>query len=189
MIVILGLSIYVMTVVLFKLYQFFKAGIIPVRSASWVMQGLDSQSTSIKIEQLKHDKTILAKIARLALRTLEDQLPEDKAREIIAHNGNQSIRHLESHMRGLELAATISPLLGLLGTVTGMVKAFAALEASGSRVDPAFLAGGIWEALITTVAGLAVAIPSVAAYHLLDGQIEKARAEMGDIVSRILVLR
>jgi biopolymer transport protein ExbB len=60
----------------------------------------------------------------------------------------------------LELISTIAPLLGLLGTVLGMIAAFQALQESGSRADPAILAGGIWEALLTTAAGMAVAIPA-----------------------------
>lgn len=91
-------------------------------------------------------------------------------------------------MRGLELVGNISPLLGLLGTVMGMVTAFARLGEAGNRVDPAMLASGIWEALITTVAGLVVAIPAVAAYYVIDGFIERVRSTMKDVTVQILAL-
>jgi biopolymer transport protein ExbB len=91
-------------------------------------------------------------------------------------------------MRGLELVANVSPLLGLLGTVIGMVDAFAALEQAGSKVDPSLLAGGIWTALLTTVAGLSVAIPALAAHNIFDGKIESVRARMRDITIRIFSL-
>ncbi|MFN4182171.1 MAG: MotA/TolQ/ExbB proton channel family protein, partial [bacterium] len=73
--------------------------------------------------------------------------------------------------RGLYLLSAIStlaPLLGLLGTVTGMVRSFMVIERLGWEVDPALLAGGIWEALLTTVFGLVVAVPTLLAYYIFD---------------------
>ncbi|MHA2609500.1 MAG: MotA/TolQ/ExbB proton channel family protein [bacterium JZ-2024 1] len=73
--------------------------------------------------------------------------------------------------RGLYLLsaiATLAPLLGLLGTVTGMVRSFMVIERLGWEVDPALLAGGIWEALLTTVFGLIVAVPTLLAYYIFD---------------------
>ncbi|MFP6717413.1 MAG: MotA/TolQ/ExbB proton channel family protein, partial [Alphaproteobacteria bacterium] len=82
--------------------------------------------------------------------------------------------------------ANLSPLLGLLGTVLGMIKAFARLESAGTKVDPAILAGGIWEALLTTAFGLSVAIPALAAFYILEGQVENVRAQMKDATIRVL---
>ncbi|MFN3722288.1 MAG: MotA/TolQ/ExbB proton channel family protein, partial [Paracoccaceae bacterium] len=89
-------------------------------------------------------------------------------------------------LRGLELAATIGPLLGLLGTVTGMIAAFQALQEAGSRADPAALAGGIWEALLTTAAGMAVAIPASIALAWFDSVVDALRHDMEDAATRIL---
>ncbi len=69
-----------------------------------------------------------------------------------------------------------------------MVRAFSKLESAGARVDPSLLAGGIWEALLTTVAGLIVAIPAVAAYYIFDGIIERVRATMKDVTIQVLSL-
>jgi biopolymer transport protein ExbB len=88
-------------------------------------------------------------------------------------------------LRGLELAATVGPLLGLLGTVTGMIAAFQALQEAGSRADPATLAGGIWEALLTTAAGMAVAIPASVALAWFDGLIDRLRHDMEDAATRV----
>src|SRR5262249_28066281 len=82
----------------------------------------------------------------------------------------------------------IAPLLGLLGTVSGMVKAFAKLELAGSRVDPAMLAGGIWEALLATVAGLTIAIPAMAAHYIFEGKVDRIRADMKDAAVRVILL-
>jgi biopolymer transport protein ExbB len=89
-------------------------------------------------------------------------------------------------LRGLELAATIGPLLGLLGTVTGMIAAFQALQDAGAAADPSALAGGIWEALLTTAAGMAVAIPASIALAWFDGGIDDLRHDMEDAATRIL---
>jgi biopolymer transport protein ExbB len=89
-------------------------------------------------------------------------------------------------MRGLEMVSTVAPLLGLLGTVTGMVKTFSGINQIGARVDPAILAGGIWEALIATVAGLMVAIPALAAHYIIDSRIDSIRSTMTDAVTYIL---
>jgi biopolymer transport protein ExbB len=90
-------------------------------------------------------------------------------------------------LRGLELIATIAPLLGLLGTVLGMITAFRALEATGARADPAVLAGGIWEALLTTAAGMAVAIPASVALSWFDSVAERLRHDMEDAATRIFL--
>ena len=101
--------------------------------------------------------------------------------------GSARIRDMESWLRGLSAIAHLSPLLGLLGTVMGMIEAFMQIERVGSQVDPAVLSGGIWEALLTTAFGLAVAIPAMAAYFYLEGEVDRTRAGMKDAVVRVLV--
>lgn len=83
--------------------------------------------------------------------------------------GTKQIREIEKGLSWLALIATIAPLLGLTGTVTGMIKAFMVI-ADSSSVNPSMLAGGIWEALITTAAGLLVAIPIHIGHHYLEKQ-------------------
>ncbi|NWF74975.1 MAG: MotA/TolQ/ExbB proton channel family protein [Nitrospirae bacterium] len=83
--------------------------------------------------------------------------------------GTKQIREIEKGLSWLALIATIAPLLGLTGTVTGMIKAFMVI-AESSSVNPSMLAGGIWEALITTAAGLLVAIPIHIGHHYLEKQ-------------------
>ena len=90
-------------------------------------------------------------------------------------------------LRPLELIATIAPLLGLLGTVLGMIAAFQALQEAGSRADPATLAGGIWEALLTTAAGMAVAIPASMALTWFESVADRLRLEMEDAATRIFL--
>ncbi|MEW6215639.1 MAG: MotA/TolQ/ExbB proton channel family protein [Nitrospirota bacterium] len=83
--------------------------------------------------------------------------------------GTRQVKKIEKGLSWLSLIATIAPLLGLTGTVTGMIKAFMVI-AHSSSVNPSMLAGGIWEALITTAAGLLVAIPIHIGHHYLEKQ-------------------
>lgn len=101
------------------------------------------------------------------------------------------ILDLERYLSGLATIAHVSPLLGLLGTVTGMIKAFMKVEQLAGKVDASVLAGGIWEALITTAAGLTVAIPTIVAYNYLVNRVnslvqimETESAELVDILEK-----
>ncbi len=89
--------------------------------------------------------------------------------------------HLEKNMTGLATIAHISPLLGLLGTVVGLVRCFQVIQAKSTAVQPVSpgdLAGGIWEALLTTVAGLLVAIPAFVVYNYLVSRVNSFLLEM-----------
>lgn len=108
--------------------------------------------------------------------------------EAISHEGAKSIQTIEKNVRGLAIIAHITPLLGLLGTIIGIIKAFMQVEEVGGRVDVAVLAGGIWEALLTTAFGLIVAIPSLLMYHYLDSRVDKYALLMKDLSRELLKL-
>ena len=94
--------------------------------------------------------------------------PKDVIKEAMENNSLYEIPKLEKNLNFLSTIAHVSPLLGLLGTVVGLVKCFYIIEqktVSMGLVNPSDLAGGIWEALLTTVAGLCVAIPSYIMYN------------------------
>lgn len=98
-------------------------------------------------------------------------------KEAIEDAGRHVVHELERYLNTLGTIATVSPLLGLLGSVTGMIRTFGALT-SGVAGDPAALAGGISEALITTAAGLMVAIPALVGYRYLRGRVETLAVKM-----------
>jgi biopolymer transport protein ExbB len=97
--------------------------------------------------------------------------------ERLEDTGRHVVHELERFLNTLGTIASISPLLGLLGTVTGIIKAFNAIQAGGMG-DPRMLSGGIAEALITTAAGLCVAIPALIGYRYLRGRVEAFVIEM-----------
>lgn len=97
---------------------------------------------------------------------------------VLSAAGSRSLRRLSRGLDLLELIGRISPMLGLLGTVLGLTKTFRTVSAAVGGVDPALLAGGIWEALITTVAGLGVAIPALVALHIFSRLLAAERGEL-----------
>ena len=108
----------------------------------------------------------------LAVGAQAQKEPLWKVEEKLAVSGREEIQGLRKNLRGLEVIATISPLMGLLGTVMGMVKAFNKVAQYKGQVDPSLLAGGIWEALLTTAAGLAIAIPIVIMLNYFERKVE-----------------
>jgi len=95
---------------------------------------------------------------------------------------------LKNGMRTLEFIATVSPLMGLLGTVLGMIEAFQALQNAGSQVDPSILSGGIWVALLTTAVGLIVAIPAVFMLNVLERRMERLHHKMQSATTQVFTV-
>ena len=112
---------------------------------------------------------------------LKHDRPRQEVKEAVEDAALHEVPRLEKNLPVLATVAHISPLLGLLGTVTGMVAAFLVIQNKASSVNPVNpgdLAGGIWEALLTTVAGLCVAIPTFVAYNYLVSRVDGFVLEM-----------
>ena len=86
----------------------------------------------------------------------------------------------------LEIIAQVSPLIGLLGTVIGMIDSFNELELGGSLVDPSILAGGIWTALLTTAMGLIVAIPALISHYFLDKKLTNSTQSFSVFLAKLM---
>lgn len=105
--------------------------------------------------------------------------------EILKREGSLALEKLETRLRALAAITHIAPLLGLLGTVTGLVSAFHQIEILGGQVQPGDLAAGIWEALVTTVFGLVIAIPCMAAYHGFESEADRIGRRMQFVLSEL----
>ncbi|GMG85521.1 hypothetical protein LNKW23_47430 [Paralimibaculum aggregatum] len=103
----------------------------------------------------------------------------------LERRGNEELERMRRWLRTLEVIAMVSPLLGLLGTVLGMIQSFQELELAGGSANAAVLAGGIWQALLTTAAGLIVAIPAAIAANLLSAKVDRAAHMIEDAVSAL----
>lgn len=113
------------------------------------------------------------------------ELTPETREEIVNREASEQIARLETRINWLSIIGTLAPMIGLLGTVIGLVEAFYQIEQQGGQVQPGDLASGIWTALLTTVFGLVVALPTLAAYHFLDNQIAALTLRMTWVSSRI----
>ncbi|MEM7697937.1 MAG: MotA/TolQ/ExbB proton channel family protein [Verrucomicrobiota bacterium] len=133
---------------------------------------------------MKRDASPLAHLARVCLS------PEFKTREeatsAVESSAREQVVKLENGLGVLEVIVTIAPLLGLLGTVSGLVSVFATLGAAGNESDPALIAGGIAVALNTTIAGLVVAVVTVIAYTYFSRKLERIAARLEVISSHVI---
>ena len=150
------------------------------------------QIKSLILKNKMTDAIILAKktaspVAAITKAGLErHNRPREEIKEAIESAGKSEIYQLESNLGILGTIAAIAPLLGFLGTVTGMIRAFIQVQNLGGNVDASVLAGGIWEALVTTAAGLSVGIPCLIFYNWLQSKVEYFVFEMEDNSSTIL---
>lgn len=99
-------------------------------------------------------------------------------KSVASRYGSAELQSMERGFRTISILGHTAPLLGLLGTIIGMIKAFMVIELAGGQVNAQVLAGGIWEAMLTTGAGLAVAIPILLLLHLLEGIADRRAASM-----------
>ena len=186
MILLLGLSVISLTIIIIKIIQFYKSDLHNIKKIDAAMKMIEKNKLSNAKNLLN---TIYHPASKIILVTIDSQKLSDTDKEDkISIEAEKELRNLEFLLKPLEVISNIAPLLGLLGTVIGMITAFSKLEESGSRVDPAILAGGIWEALLTTAFGLIVAIPALAAFYWLDGRVDNVREDMRHLIIKTNIL-
>ena len=184
------MSIIALAIILFKFVQLF---IERSRARQLIDQSLQLWHLGEKqsaIDRLANSHRGVARLVRVAMNGCESpHAPEPLVREEVQRLADADIQALRSHLRTLEVIGNLSPLLGLFGTVLGMIEAFRQMEAAGVNVDPSVLSGGIWQALLTTGVGLAVAIPTVLAYQYLDQHAERHAQRIEDSVTQVFTSR
>ena len=189
MFILLGFSIFALAIIIIKLIHFGIIRISNTNALEKIISKLNGSNAKKLLVEINKIKNPIARVIEVVILTKKDRRFDKESRESeISRISSIQIRNLENYLTGLEVIASISPLLGLFGTVLGMIKAFLNLEKAGSQIDPALLAGGIWEALLTTAFGLAIAIPALAAYHLFENKIIKTKDKMKDATIRVNTL-
>lgn len=181
----LCMSVVALALVLVKLAQFHRARLWQRKPAQQALElwQRGKAKEALKLADASANPTAQA-LAR-AIRGQRRQLPEAAVREEVLRYGSDALFHLRRGFRPLEVIGSLAPLLGLLGTVLGMISAFQQLEAAGNKVNPAILSGGIWEALLTTAVGLCVAIPVVALLNWLERRVDHQAHEMDNLVTQV----
>jgi biopolymer transport protein ExbB len=174
---IIACSVIAMAIVVERLWLYRKRRVLPANLVAQIWQlHQKNQLTDAHIATVRKSSP-LGRI--LAAGLMNRRHAREVMKEAIEEEGRQVVHELERYLNTLGTIANISPLLGLLGTVIGMIKVFAAITTSGVG-NPTVLAGGISEALITTAAGLSVAIPALIFHRYLSGRVDRIVLSMED---------
>lgn len=162
-------SVLILAYTLERSFHFFRAGLSP-DAPQKIHELIENNDFSSALELAECSPGPVSAVLTAGLKHVGKT--KEFIEEEVVLEGAKEIKRLNSHLHLIELISRISPLMGLLGTVLGLVNAFQQVAQSNSAVDPSMLAGGIWEALITTAAGLTVAIPSMIIHHMLEEQVD-----------------
>lgn len=186
--VLLATSVVALAVILAKIWQY---GIVRIGNLRAAHEALALYRAGHSCEALavasRSPNPAAAALAH-AIRGQQRSLPESTVREEVMRYGTAALESLRSGFRTLEIIASLAPLLGLFGTVLGMIEAFREMELAGNQVDPTILSGGIWTALLTTALGLGVAMPVVVMLGWLERRVDRLAHEMGHVVAGIFTV-
>lgn len=174
--ILLALSVMALAVIVFKGWFLWSLRERAEVSIAAVLSHLQGGKKSEALMMAQGQKSPRARLLAHLIPFLEHkELALDDIRDEATRKARLLLAELNSHLKILEVIATVAPLIGLFGTVLGMIVAFQAMESAGAAVNPAVLSGGIWQALLTTAAGMAVAIP-VTMIHSWFDQVVQAKA-------------
>ena len=178
--ILLLISVVTLATILYKLWQFSVAGVGRHRALRAAVAAWDRGDRGGAVTALQSSKSYLAPVVEMALAAG----PGDTKR--LTAEAEVRFARLEGGFRLLDSVAQLAPLLGLFGTVLGMIDAFQSLQDAGSQVDPSLLAGGIWVALLTTAVGLAVAMPTAMVLTWFEGRMDTERVIAERAIATIL---
>lgn len=185
-VVLIMMSIVAMSIFFLKYSQFFLLGLNRQKDISQALACWHRQDAKNALKYLGKTKNPIARVLEAAISLKNNRNNDDVLiREEVLRVAKRQLAKAKSYHRILEVIATLSPLLGLLGTVLGMITAFQSLQNAGATVDPSILSGGIWKALLTTAVGLIVAIPTVLAVNWLEQKVENLKLNMEDAMTQI----
>lgn len=177
-------SVLALAIVLERLYQFRK---VRVKNPEFLRK-IMAMAYKGKVEealQIAQDND--NPICRVLVQGIKkSHRGKDVVERAMPHAAEKEIRELERYLPALATIGNIAPLLGLLGTVIGMIKAFMVIEELGGKVNASVLAGGIWEAMLTTAMGLIVALPTIVAHNHLVARVNYFSGLMQDSANEFL---
>lgn len=179
--VLLGYSIVALALVIERLLQFVLMGRLPADFEQRLPEVLARGELGPWLDTLKGPEVVILKGMLAAAAAGITDLSR-----VAQRIGSVELQRMERGFRTLGILGNTAPLLGLLGTIIGMIKAFMVIEQAGGRVDAQALAGGIWEAMLTTGVGLAVAIPVLLALHMLEGMADRRAQSMRSCASLLV---
>jgi biopolymer transport protein ExbB len=183
------LSTIALAIILIKFLQFAVLRVRDQKFVPLVLNHYRSGRMQDALHLLSRRRSPVARVLEVAIEGRQRRdLNEHLIREEVDRVATEHLEQLRSYLRGLEVIAALSPLLGLLGTVLGMIDAFQQLEQAGNRINASILSGGIWEALLTTAAGLAIAIPVLAVLNWLERIVQKTAHTMESAATQVFTV-
>tara|TARA_Y100001933_G_scaffold240058_1_gene265237 strand:- start:1103 stop:1948 length:846 start_codon:yes stop_codon:yes gene_type:complete len=183
------MSVFAIAIMCLKAWQFYSLRIWQRDVARDALNLYRQGRNGAALDRAEQSRAPTAVIVALAIRGISSgNIPEMTVREEVSRAGTQLLETLRSFFRPLEVIATLAPLLGLFGTVLGMIEAFRQLEQAGNKIDPSILSGGIWEALLTTAVGLAIAIPTVAMISWFERIVDGLAHEMENLATQVFTI-
>lgn len=176
-------SLLALTITIERMFALSRQRVLP-REIVQVMESVRrGRDLSVAMDVCRRNPGVLSDIMRVGLEQAGQ--PWEVLRDSIIDAGRQETAVLERHLVWLQTIAQVAPLLGLLGTVLGMIKVFASISIAGLG-DPQALSEGISEAMITTAVGLAIGIPTLVAYNYLTSKSEGLITEIEAYASRLV---
>ena len=175
---ILFCSVLALAIFLERLIRFARVRIRGLGLVEKVAQHVRDDEHAKSHELARESKSPMGRILSHAIEVIDQD--RETLETVIVHSTEEEIRELSRYLQALATIGSIAPLLGLLGTVIGMIKAFMVIQQMGGKVNAAVLAGGIWEAMLTTALGLAVALPTMVAHSYLLARVDKYEAKLKD---------
>ena len=183
-------SIVALTVIFMKLWQFRYSQAKNANQSAEALDLLAAGKPANAMLLLNGRVYPACKSLKNAIHVLDSSKLDINAAKLESYRlAKLEVGKLYSQLRILEVIATLAPLLGLFGTVLGMIEAFQAMESAGANVNPAVLSGGIWQALQTTAAGLAVAIPVSIAHSYFDRRAEVEASDIQNALEHLYTIR
>lgn len=187
--ILVAFSVASLTVILLKFWQFFQQRVLKHAHPEHALKHYEKGERHQALLLMQNQKNPRARVLATALHLLDQGgLAMADVRDEVGRVAQAAIARQQQYLRVLEVIAMVAPLLGLFGTVLGMITAFQAMEHAGAQVNPAVLSGGIWKALMTTAAGLAVAIPVSLIHSWLERYVETSAQSLSDDVQRLFTL-
>jgi biopolymer transport protein ExbB len=177
------MSVLTFGVTLYKFWQFAASGVGRHRVLSEALAAWDAGDRRTARARLAESRSYLAPLLGAAMNSLDQPGIDGR----LDAEAGLALAGLERGFRLLDTVAQLAPLLGLFGTVLGMIEAFQSMQAGGSTVDPSLLAGGIWVALLTTAVGLAVAMPTSMILAWLESRTARERVFADKAMRTVLV--
>ena len=179
--ILLVYSMIALAIVLERYLHFFRIGRLPQGFSGYMERALSDKDVQSLIKGLRGPEVAVLR----GLLHAHTQGVLDLVR-VASRIGSWELQRMQRGFRTLNILGDTAPLLGLFGTITGMIKAFMVIDEMGGKVDAQMLAGGIWEAMLTTGVGLAVALPILFLLHWLEGRAERHRHAMQNYASMLI---